>query len=676
MSKLAVSPRDRSTQAETALPQPSAPRAAKIILPVWGWNYISQFLDYGLPTLLAPGNIPAVAAALPTEFVILTSTEDAEFIRGHADFRRLAAICPAAVRPIDHLITVGNHSTTLTLAYAEAMRFTGEAIVDTCFFLLASDYIMADGSLGNALARMRRGARAVTTGNFQVALEDAISWLRKASLDSPGNALSITPRELMRWGLGHLHPSTLANTINVPFSHNSHTNRLFWRIDERTVLGRFYLMHCLCVRPEVVDFVIGSSFDYSFVPELCPSGRVDVITDSDEYLVVEMQPAEHEIGLLRPGAADAAELAASLSEWTTGMHRANAHHSLIFHADDVPPETKRWTAEADTIVADIERRLKPAPMSFRDHPYWRGSVAAVERFTGRSLAESIGGSHRGLKQRLLAKAELLLTGRPPHVQPWHPLWPDYRATLRELAPFFADHNRHLLLVSSEVTALTAAFADAGERLQHLTFRSMLSQPECPASECGKFDVCLLYMTEGELRNSDRLIDRIVPRMTPGAQIIIVVPNRRIVDEHGLIYQVMVHAARFIRPGVSPIDFQRIIANTSRRAARHSIGRLRILLMSRPRIGAAVAVLAIWPLLGLSLMGNLWSLYRSRAPSRSDETVSSVLLRLRVEPRDWAEAEPGATRDRAGEDSILGAPLFNLAPADGLEICHAAAAHRA
>jgi hypothetical protein len=114
------------------------------------------------------------------------------------------------------------------------------------------------------------------------------------------HALALPPRELMRWALNHLHPATLANIVNVPFSHNWHTNRLFWRVDGNTILGRFYLMHMLCVRPETTDFVIGASCDYSFVPEMCPSGNVEAIADSDEYLVVELQPIIHESAFLRP----------------------------------------------------------------------------------------------------------------------------------------------------------------------------------------------------------------------------------------------------------------------------------------------------------------------------------------------------------------------------------------
>lgn len=659
----------------------SAPRAAKIVLPVWGWNFVSQFLDYGLPSLLAPGNVPAVAAALPTEFLILTGAQDSDFIRDHAAFRRLAAICPTTLRPIDHLITLGNHSTTLTVAYLEAMRSTGEALVDTCFFLLNSDYLMADGSLGNVLARMLDGACAVTTGNFQVVLEDAIPWLQKRSAEGGGDCLAIPPRELMQWALAHLHSATLANIVNVPFSHNAHTNRLFWRIDERTLLGRFYLMHCLCVRSQTPDFTIGASFDYSFVPELCPSGRIDVMTDSDEYLVVELQPAGHETGLLRLGPTSAAELAVSLSEWTTGMHRDNARHSLLFHAGAVPAETARWIAEGASFVAEIDRGLAHEPMPHRNHPYWRGSVAVFERMTGKSLEASLAGRARPgvlprLKRTLLAAAELSLIGRPPHVPPWHPLWPDYKTILGELAGFLSDRTQRLLLVSNEATPLADAFGDSIERVHHANFGRFLGQADGHGSIRGKFDLCLVQLAEGDLNACDRLIDRILPVMKAGATIAIAVPNKRSVDPHDFIHKVILHSARFLRPGVSPIDVRAVPANPPRRVSRRLIGRLRALLMRRPRIGAATAVLAAGPLLGLSLTGNLLSLYRSRSASPSGEIASSVLLRLRVEANRRTGSELDPTRERAGERLSRTGDLFDVAPTEGLEICHGAAAYRA
>jgi hypothetical protein len=38
--------------------------AIQVILPVWGYSLRPQFLECGLPTLLAPGNVPGVAARI------------------------------------------------------------------------------------------------------------------------------------------------------------------------------------------------------------------------------------------------------------------------------------------------------------------------------------------------------------------------------------------------------------------------------------------------------------------------------------------------------------------------------------------------------------------------------------------------------------------------------------
>src|SRR5437867_7920439 len=116
----------------------SNPQAVKVLLPVWGSRYVKQFLDYCVPTLLAPGNLPALAAALPCELQILTSGEDETSIRQHRAFARLIEICPITFQCIDHLITARNYSTTITLAYAEAVRNAGSAMLDTCFFFLVS----------------------------------------------------------------------------------------------------------------------------------------------------------------------------------------------------------------------------------------------------------------------------------------------------------------------------------------------------------------------------------------------------------------------------------------------------------------------------------------------------------------------------------------------------------
>jgi hypothetical protein len=621
-----------------------APRAIKVVLPVWGYTYVRQFLECGLPTLLAPGNIPALAAALPTEFVLLTSEDDKELFEQNPTFQRLASLCKTKLQFVDHLITEGNSSTTVTLAYTETVRAVGAAMLDTCFFFLVSDYIMADGSLANALKRMQRGASALVVGNFQVALEDALPWLRQRLARGPDIAAPM-PRELMRWALNHLHPAVLANTINIPFSHNSHTNRLFWRVDGMTILGRFYLMHMLCVRPEVTDFVIGASCDYSFVPEMCPSGNVEAMTDSDEYLVVEMQPRNHESKFLRPGPLQANALATSLGEWTTQTHRDNARHALVFHAAELPRNLERSTAAADAFVADVERRIKRPPLPYRNHPYWRGAIAAFKEATGRKLSEDEWRRALGLpvtddpfSRWLLWRAKYALLGRPPHVLPWHPLWPDFQAVLREIDSFFTDPKQRMLMLSHGPTAFTLAFADSGERVSRFrcaTFLQNFADRYEPLHD--RFDICLVELSEEDMVLGGELIDRIVPLMKDQGRIIVAVTNHREpAKAQGFAGGLMLHGTRFFRNGAVPVEFRFVVANGLRSAVRRGLFNLRMLTSRYPKLAVPATIFGGGVLLFLSLLGNIDVLRRSRS-GVPHGVASSFVMRLTV---DRHQPEPG------------------------------------
>jgi hypothetical protein len=225
---------DISSDARIAVEKPVAPRgpvkSVTLLLPVWGYRFVSQFLEFCLPTLLAPGNIPAIAATLPCRFILLSSELDEPVIRSHPAWRALERVCDTEIRPVDDLITEANHTATITLAFARAVREAGESMLDTCFMFLVSDYLIADGSLHTVLERVRAGASGVLAGNYQIVAEDAIPLLRHWA-DPSSTAILLPPRELMRWSLAHLHPATIANIVNFGLSHNAHVNRLFWRVD-------------------------------------------------------------------------------------------------------------------------------------------------------------------------------------------------------------------------------------------------------------------------------------------------------------------------------------------------------------------------------------------------------------------------------------------------------------
>ena len=115
---------------------PAGRPAVVFLLPVWGERFVSQFLDVSLRTLLAPGNIPAVAAACDCTFRILTPSGQDTHFHGHPMFELMSRVCAVEFIGIDDLVYPGVHSATITLAYIRGMRESGPAMTQTYFLSL------------------------------------------------------------------------------------------------------------------------------------------------------------------------------------------------------------------------------------------------------------------------------------------------------------------------------------------------------------------------------------------------------------------------------------------------------------------------------------------------------------------------------------------------------------
>jgi hypothetical protein len=614
----------------TATQRSRSPSAIKIIMPVWGVRFVSQFLEFTLPTLLAPGNVPALAKALPCQFTVLTSAKNVHLLREHRTWHRLEQVCHADVELIDDLITDGNHSTTLTLSYTRAIRLSGAQMLDTCFILLVSDYIMADGSLSHVLARMQNGASGVLAGNFQIIAEEAIPMLRR-KLTSTETELILPPRDLVRWAFNHLHPTTTASIVNYRLCEKSHTNRLFWRVNEGALIGRFYLLHPIAIRPELADFVVGSSFDYSFIPEMCPSNNIDAVTDSDDYFVVEIQPRDHEIKQVKLGSIETAKLAKSLSEWTTVGHRNNIQHTFVYHASDIPMELSDVANQADQFVNEVARDLTPNAQPHRNHYYWIGAIAVHRAQTGQTLTAEdrrffLGEWRRGRwPYRFLFRCRTAIFGTPPDVRPWHPRWPDYRPVL--------DALKRTISSDSELLIVTQNLVDFAPWLAKCTYKGTaieigwllnLSQRQYMPL-VGKFDCCLVLLREGDLKLGEQLLKRIGPLLSPRGHVVISTSNDQPADPRDFTQSYAYHADRLINLHLWLEEIHYVPTSRLRWNVHRVMARVARKVSSCPVYVLPFFIVAAGAIAILSNLLNLWAAQTLSKPR--GKAYSSVLMVL-------------------------------------------------
>lgn len=354
--------------------QDTMPRKVSFLTVIWGEAYIERFATLALPSFLAPGNLPALAQLVDLEVVIMTQRDDIAFFEKHPSYSRLKAVCPVRFIEIDDLVANGVYGVTLTLAYLRPIVQMGEKMLERHFLFMNADFVLADGSL-RSLAHQIMAGRAVVLGpSFRATAEDVEPALH-AMIDKESGVLAVPPRKLTALSIQHPHPTTVAKVLNQGFCHTIHPNQFFWEVDEHCLLGHYFLIFMLCLKPERVIHSINSYCDYAFIPELCPSGDEIAMGDSDDFFMLELQEREQERGLLRLGQPSEKDIARSLQFWTTAEHRRASRHPIVFHSRELPPELDQAKLEATKFLDRIAQRLGP-PRPHANHYYWIHGTAA------------------------------------------------------------------------------------------------------------------------------------------------------------------------------------------------------------------------------------------------------------------------------------------------------------
>ena len=503
----------------------------RFIVPVWGEHYIKRFLNLSTPSFLAAGNLPALAEMTDLETVILTCRANYLDFEKEPAFQSLRRVAPLRFTSIDDLVVDQVYGVTLTLAYLRGVTDTGDNMVNMHFLFINSDFVLADGSLRSVAKHILDGRRIILTSIIRATSEDLEESLRHA-VDSQTHVLPMPPRQLVSMAMQSLHPTQIAKIVNNDLCHSIHVNQFYWQVDSNTLVSKHFLMFMLCLKPERVVTEVHSFCDYSFVPEMCPSGGAVAMDDSDDFFALELQNRESENSYLRIGRPTLDEIARSLSAWTTRVHREDSlNHTLIFHGSDLPKSTGAMCQEADCYIRAIHQRLDPEPKPFRHHPYWVGAYAAWENrkaYLNKSEAPSsrsdatLPDIRKPLTQRVIHGVYRWLFGCPPRVPAWHPDWLDYRVVTRLVDSHFARQDKKLLHVKHKI----GLFDNSLGAVDVITIAQILEGGlDKYASDHEVFTLTLVEPQRDELRHIRAVVEKLKPFMASGGQIIVFFKNQ-------------------------------------------------------------------------------------------------------------------------------------------------------
>jgi len=363
----------------------SGAKRVRLLIPVWGREYISLFCRIALPSLLSPNNLPYLLRHHELEVVFLTRFDERNLFRSHPSFQLLATLTSVSFIDIDDILASyfdrapGAYATALTYAFFRGIRAMGEAALETDFLFWNADFVPADGVFRTMADLITAGVRCTFAPSLRVdlAVEDALPGSRRSG---DGSVLDIGPREWVALAMRFLHPTVRAQTLNRFEERMIDTvNQLYWSVNDEVMVARVFLMFMLHIRPERVWDDIYGHCDYAFVPEMVPSSNYHIETSSDRMLIIELQHHNRESHDIVYGdwAMTPAEIARGVARWTTREHRLASRQMVVFNASDVATDLEPARRLTDEFMDNVYRLMPKDPIWHNGHFFWTDSLASL-----------------------------------------------------------------------------------------------------------------------------------------------------------------------------------------------------------------------------------------------------------------------------------------------------------
>jgi hypothetical protein len=417
--------------------------------PVWGAGHVGLFLNVGLPSLLAPGNLPGLTSNFDNRYLIYTLSEYENDIRAASSFQRLTSILAVEIILIEKEIEVPHR--TMSDCHIDSLRRAEK--VDGAAVFLPPDCVWSDGSMVRLDALARSGKSVVHVSGVRLDRDGVVPELA-AHYSEDRTALALKAPDLVGMGLRHLHPIARSHFFDQ-YEGGLQPANLVWSVGDEGLLLRCFHLHPLMVKTQVPCAEFKSTIDDDLALRACPdSSRDYVVTDSDELLLFEMSALSHAVGTIC-AKGSIGGIVAWAEYGTNSRHRELIRHCIRIHTGPLTEPMWRAKEIESTKVIDTVDELGqlsrwqllwkyPAVLIYLLHATMLGRV---EKATPLWLLSF------GRIWSMLRKIEgacyqsLFLKNGSPRIA--HPFWLIRRGMLGAIERSISLDDRHIVVIADD-----------------------------------------------------------------------------------------------------------------------------------------------------------------------------------------------------------------------------------
>jgi hypothetical protein len=319
-----------------------------LVTVVWGEWHTNAFLNINVPTLLAPGNLPSLAAGCSATFDIYLEASEIEQVVATRTFRSLQGVLRVrlheipeallAVRPVPDPIFV--HRTMWTDAVERAKQ-DGALVL-----LMSPDVAWSNGSLQHVGKLLTQGRKVLFNFYLRV-VSDTFAEDFLLHYPAIDGVITAPPRDLTALSMAHIHP-VMAAYSRFWENYPDHAEMIIWPVSSEGLVVRNLARECLLFDP--IEYPLNAR---NLVGNAPRPHEAEFIADSDDLFAVSLTPLGKELErwLMVPKKIDYSWLGRWWLEYDSPMNDLTATAKVRIHyAEPTPRLWQEVELESDLLI--------------------------------------------------------------------------------------------------------------------------------------------------------------------------------------------------------------------------------------------------------------------------------------------------------------------------------------
>lgn len=387
-----------------------------MVTAVWGEFYIDLLLNYTLPCLLSPNNLPVFCREHRSVYRLFTRESDAEVIKASGIISELSELAEIRYNYIDDIdlsgFAIKNDNINLMIrshqiAVEEAQKENAGVI------LMVPDAFFSDGSFAALSEIINAGALGVMLHGFRVARESFFPEVKKRVEEQGRAGLTLENRDLVDMIMRHAHKFNRSTFWDSDIFNRHWPNQLNWWVGDEGFLCRNYHYHPIMFDPPKKGILPPRTADFHYLSHVYNSiDEMHVVVDSDEMLCCSITPENHfdntPWGKYPPAEANFRDVVHWMKTGADWLHREFFKIRCRFHRRDYSELWEKVELESDRVVHTCVALLEPWGNSF---PLIAGGPrAAGEEPGGADIPAGAEKHDKRLFSLLQAANEIMMAG--------------------------------------------------------------------------------------------------------------------------------------------------------------------------------------------------------------------------------------------------------------------------